>query len=274
MAGEANDRTVSIYDGSFARRHDRTDLDARMDSVIGEVMELNRDAFQAFYAASMAEHQRGAAIAATVGNGNRGIYWGHANEQWDVAPPTGDDPGGAFTPDQCDDPSFNAYCHILMGLAAARWGRWDDHARHIARFREHADESREEDPDHAALADARVEVLEGVGLWRRGDREAGRRILERHIHSTDMIGERARLEMGWLEADAGRPGQALRHFRTEVNGWARPAALYGMARMHDELGQHDQARRYYASLATIAHNGDDLPRVVEVREALAREGGR
>jgi tetratricopeptide (TPR) repeat protein len=271
-AADASERTLSLYGGTFSNRHDRTWLDARVDAFHGEAADADRTQFQAYYAINMGEVERGAGIAAGTSPISRGIFWGHASEVWDVAPPTGDDPGGPIDTRTCDDPAPNAFCYMLIGMAAARWERWDDHTRATRHFRDMADSLRADEPERADLFTAYAEVLEGTALWRRGNLAAGRALLERHRRHAGFPGERARLELGWLEAADGRPARALPHFRTAVESWPRPVSLYGMARMHEELGEHDQARRYYESLATMTRNGDPLPRIEEVRATLAREG--
>ncbi len=271
-AADAPERSLDLYGGTFARRHDRTWIDARLDVLLGEATGTDRTSFEAYYAVNQGEIERGARIAAGVDPASRGIFWGHASELWDVPPPTGDDPGGTLDTRTCDTPAPSTFCYLLIGMAAARWERWDDHARAVTHFRGVADSLRAE-PERAELYTAYADVLEGTGLWRRGDIVAGRRLLERHRHQAGFPGERARLELGWLEAAEGRPAMALPHFRTAVGSWPRPVALYGMARMHDRLGEHDQARRYYESVATMTRNGDPLPRIQEVRTTLAR-GGR
>lgn len=86
-------------------------------------------------------------------------------------------------------------------------------------------------------------------------------------------GDRARIELAWLELAVGRPLEALRHFRAEaLQGWDRPMALYGAGVALDRLGRHEEARAYYARLAAVAREADeDVPRLREVRVALARE---
>ncbi|NIP83257.1 MAG: hypothetical protein GWM90_30140, partial [Gemmatimonadetes bacterium] len=266
---DAPERTISVYLGTFGRKHDRIRLDARIQAIYGEVTESDQTAFQAYYAGTIGEIERGARIAAGITPGGRGIYWGHVNELWDVPPPTSETPGGVVDPAMCDDP-FNLFCHLFLGMAFARWDLRNDQATVMARLRARADSVREEDPETADRYEAYAEVIQGTGLWRRGDRRAGREILERHLQRADVGGERARIEMGWLEAASGRPAQAIPHFRTGTMDWARPIGLYGVATMYTRLDQHEQARPYYESLATLARDGDDLPRLREAREALAR----
>jgi hypothetical protein len=110
----------------------------------------------------------------------------------------------------------------------------------------------------------------GTAAWRRGDVRHGRELLQRHAVAVGQVGIRARHELAWLEAEAGRPAEALRQFRSVLVEFTRPAALYGMATMHEQLGQHDQAVGYWASLATLTEGADDLPAIRQARETLAR----
>jgi tetratricopeptide (TPR) repeat protein len=268
----ASERETSLYLGTFARRHDRIHLDARVHAIYHNAIEVDPTAFQSFYAATLGEMERGADLAARVSPGSRGIFWGHANELWDVPPPAADDPAGPVEPALCQEP-FNAFCSLYVGMAFARWGRAEEQAAVVASLRAHADSARAEDPESAETLGSYADVIEGTGLWRRGARRDGRALLERHHRRADVAGERARIELGWLEAAEGRPAQAVPHFRTATMDWPRPAGLYGLARMYRELGQDELAREAFQSLAAITRNADDLPRVQEIREALARESG-
>jgi tetratricopeptide (TPR) repeat protein len=118
-----------------------------------------------------------------------------------------------------------------------------------------------------------ADVIEGAGAVHQGDSRRGRELLDRHAQNAGLAGERARLELGWLEAAAGRPEQALRQFRSALNGFSRPEALYGVSHMHEQLGQPQQALPYWASLVTLTRDGEELPRIIEARQALARSAG-
>lgn len=270
MARSAPERTLLLYHGTFARRHDRFDRELFLEDVLEEHLEVNRDPYIAYNLSSMGELQKGATLAAngTVPPADRGIYWGQAQILWDVGPPGSDDPGGELELAACDVDGFRSTCHLFLGLAFLDWGQDAEHRRAIQRLREEAGVLGGDDPEAAEGHEAGADVLEGSGLRQRGNTAQGRQLLERHIERTDLVGEQARLEMARLEADEGRPAQALRHFRTALHGYFRPLALYGIARMHEELGQHDEAREHWESLVTLTRTGDDLPRIREAREAV------
>lgn len=266
-AADANERTISLYDGTFGRAHDRFDREEPIQTLLGALQEVSRDAFHAYYAASMGELERGASIiqGPTIRAADRGIYWGHVHELWEAEALEGD-VEGRLDPSDCDQPTFNPTCHIFVGMALARTGG-TEYQRSVARLRDEAEAVEPEDAEGAEQLRAWAEVLEATALWRRGSRAAGRERLERHLERTDLAGERARLEMGRLEAEEGRPGQALRHFRTALRGYARPVALLGLARMHREIDEEEVAREYYRSLAILTRPGEALPQIVEAREA-------
>ncbi|CAN5880085.1 hypothetical protein BH23GEM9_BH23GEM9_08930 [soil metagenome] len=264
-------RTLDTFGGTYNFRHDHFDRAAAIDASMATVMETNRVAFQAYYAGSMGEIQRGATIVAdpAVSTTDRAIYWAHVNRVWNIDPARfGSSP--AMTAAACDDPTFNSLCHLFVGTAAARLGGWAEHARSLARLREMAAAAEDENPDRAVGLNRMADVVEGVAAWRRGNVTLGRQLLDRHARTNNFAGAFARSELGWLEAEAGRPAQALRHFRSVLNGFDRPAALYGMATMHEQLGQPEEALTYWASLVTLTRSGEDLPRILEARAALAR----
>ncbi|HSK18923.1 MAG TPA: tetratricopeptide repeat protein [Longimicrobiales bacterium] len=267
-------RTFDLYGGTFARRHDRFDRDAAADAVWAKLTEANRVAFQAYYAGSMGRIEHGGAVAREprVTPSDRGIYWGHVNELWNTDP-SQHGAAAAMSPAVCDDPAFNSTCHLFVGTAAARLGRWPDHRRTLERLREQAAAVVADNPASAGRIEALADVVEGAGAAHQGDTRRGRELLERHAQNAGLAGERARLELAWLEAAAGRPERALRHFRSALAGYSRPLALYGVASMHEQLGQPEQARPYWASLVTLTRAGDELPRILEARQALARSAG-
>jgi tetratricopeptide (TPR) repeat protein/TolB-like protein len=261
-------RALDIFLGTYGRRHERFDREAALDVLFANSTETNRTAFQGYYAGSMGHVSRGGEIIArpAVSAADRAIYWAHVNELWNVQPP---DAGWASLAG-CETAGFHRLCHLLVGAAAARNGRWAEHARAIANMRQEAARVAASDPARATGVEREADVLEGLGAWRRGDLRRGRELLERHARVTGSGGEMARTELAWLEAEAGRPDQALRQFRSVLDGFKRPLALYGMAAMYEQLGQPAEARQQWARLATLTQGADELPRIVEARHALER----
>jgi tetratricopeptide (TPR) repeat protein/TolB-like protein len=266
-----SDRTLDIYLGTFGHRHDRFSREAAIDAIFGTKRETSRVAFQGYYAGATGHVQRGAEFMTdpAVTAAERAIYWAYVNELWNVQPPDATT-ARMMSPEACDAPGFHRLCHVYVGVAAAQTGRWADHGRAITRIRARIAEIAEENPEGAERLGHDVDVLEGAGAWRRGNLNRGRELLQRHARTADVSGERARLELAWLEAEAGRPDQALRHFRSLLEGWTRPVALYGAASMYEQMGQPQDALPLWASLVTLTEGGADLPRIVEARAALAR----
>jgi TolB-like protein len=265
---------LDTYLGTFARRHDHFDRDAAVDSVFGALNERPRVEFQAWHAGSIGQLERGAELVAStlVNSANRAVYWAHVQELWGAEPPPAQ-PGKSapMSQEACEEASFSHWCLTFVGAAMARMGRWAEHGRIVDRLRRGAQEARQAaDTTLATHLDSDVDVVEGAGAWRRGDLRRGRELLERHARTRSASGERARIELAHLEVEANRPSEALRHFRANLVGFQRPLALYGMARMHEQLGQAEEARRYWASFVTLTQPGDDLPRISEARAALAR----
>lgn len=263
-------REVETFYSAFARRHDRWDREESLEVIRAERWGSDVAPWIARYAGAMGELERGARLVARLTPAHQGFYWGHMNLYWDVAPPGESDPVGPLGPESCDDPEFTETCHLLLGVAFTGWGRWDDHDRSLARLREETARLREDDPGGADRLAAYADVLEGTGLWRRGERRRGRALLERHLLRSDWAGGVAHIQLGWIELDEDRPAEALRHFRTELVGFERPIALYGTARALDRLGQRDEARQYWRRLAVLTRTGDDLPRIREARRVFSR----
>jgi tetratricopeptide (TPR) repeat protein len=258
-------RALRVYGGAFGLKHDRLDRDAQVDAVLARVTNTDRTAFQAYYAGAMGQVQRGIDLAAgpRVEPAARAVFWALIHELWDARPP--DD---VLTVEACDTPAFDPVCFLAAGIATARLGGRGEHDRFVDRLRSAA--AAAADPVRAERLMGHADVIEGAAAWRAGDPGRGRDLLLPQARIVGPAGERARLELGWLEAETGRPAEALRHFRAALRSFTRASALYGAARMHEELGEPEGARGYWASLVTLTAQGDDLPRIREARQALAR----
>lgn len=256
-------RDLDSYGGTFAQRYDHFDRDAAIDSLFATVAKTNRTAFQAYYAAGRGAITRGAAIAANadVNATQRAIYHSYALNVWNVQPPA-----GALHADACQP--IGAFCAVFVGTALAHMERWPEHQQIIAKLRAAARESK--DTTAARRMEAVAEVVRGAGMRQRGDIAGARQVLTRYITETSALGDHARIELAWVEAEAKRPAEALRHFKAMENGFMRPVALYGAATMHEQLRERDKAKLYWAKFVTLTENGEALPRITEAREALAR----
>jgi tetratricopeptide (TPR) repeat protein len=261
--GKFSPADIQIYEGTFARRHDHFDRDAVVDSVLAAVLKVDRKAFQAYYAGSMGALQRGNAIAgdAAVSASSRAIYYAHLLDLWNVQPPA-----DVLKPDVC--PPNGITCSMMVGLAFANLGRWPEQQQVMTRLSTTG--KAEKDTALAGRFTAAVEVLRGAAMRRRGDVTGARELLTRYAGSAGEAGLRAREELAYLEAGAKRPADALRHFLSIQNGFLRPVGLYGAATMHEQMGEPDKARVYWSKFVKLTEKGDNLPRIAEARQALAR----
>ena len=78
--------------------------------------------------------------------------------------------------------------------------------------------------------------------------------------------------------DPGGPGaggwQRDRIHRARFYDWTRPRPVDSLARIHDERGDDARALAYDRSFLTTTREGEqDLPQIVEAREAVARLDG-
>jgi tetratricopeptide (TPR) repeat protein len=80
-----------------------------------------------------------------------------------------------------------------------------------------------------------------------------------------------RLYMAEVETSEGRVEEAIRHYQATLRGYQRSFGLLQMARLHEQANRSDEARRMYERFLIVTRQGDqDLPQIVEAREALAR----
>jgi tetratricopeptide (TPR) repeat protein len=74
--------------------------------------------------------------------------------------------------------------------------------------------------------------------------------------------------LGDLLLDAGRPADALAAYRSSLEAWPRRyRTLLGAARAAREVGDAEEAARYYGELLEVAGEGDD--RRLDLEEARA-----
>jgi tetratricopeptide (TPR) repeat protein len=266
-AAQVPNTVLARYLGTFARLHDDFAADLAVNEIVAAAQGINATGTRAMFQLSMAQFEVAQTTVAepAVTPAQRALFWAQANENWGV-----DAPAGSLDPARCDEPAFNSSCHLFIGVAAARLGRPADAQRSATRLREESRTIAEGDSALAVRLLAGADVVDGARVWRGGDLHRGRQLLERHFDMPAPFGLRARLELGWLETEAGRPAQAIRQFRSTLPAFTRPAALYALARTYEQLGQQDEALKWWTKLGALTENGDALPRVTEARAALGR----
>lgn len=80
--------------------------------------------------------------------------------------------------------------------------------------------------------------------------------------------------MGAWGASQGYPDEAIRHFESSLHGYQRPRADLELARLHEAAGRTEEALEFWNRLLVTTRAGDqDLPQVIEAREAVDRLTG-
>jgi serine/threonine-protein kinase len=274
VARAAPPRDVDLLLGTYTGWTDRFDRLELLDPVCAEVSGLSRTADIVWKRVSQGALRSAADLA---GQGQMspfglGVYFGHQFGLWGVAPR--DDLASQLTASLCAGP-YDATCSMFLAVALAGSERWTELAT-VVRSTRDAARASEASGDSAVAAGRFVaaEVMEAIGSWRRGDVAAARRGLTPHASLRGTVGGRAMLALAEIELSEGRWDQAIHYAQGQVHGYARPAAFYIQARAYEGKGDTAKALEAWRHFVTITRLGDDdVPRVREGREALARLGG-
>jgi tetratricopeptide (TPR) repeat protein len=261
-----------ILDGTFGTKMDQLDRTALLNPALEAAFGSNRDAFRLYLAGSRGALQAGTRYldSMALSGAAMGIYVGHVNELWGVTPQGAQ--AGLFQPDTCEEPSFNSTCYLFLGAAFVREEQWDHHRTVVQRLRGRAASLKAEDPEaDVGFLEATAQFLTAYESQVRGDFRAARPELVALRTRGDVVGGRARLALGELEAAQNRVEEAIRHYRSSQRGYQRPRAVLELARLSEAAGRPDEARKYWERFLVITRSGDpDLPQVVEARAALDR----
>ncbi len=272
--GNTLPRDIDYMLGSFTGWTDHFDRLEMVDSAWAESSGSNRNAAIVWKRVSQGALRSASELAATgqLPPANVGVYFGQQFELWGVAP--GGDLASLFTPSLCQEP-YNATCAMYLAVALAGGERWNELAAVVRSTREAARAS--EAAGDSAIAAGRLagaEIMEALGAWRRGDLAAARRGLTPHTSRGGVFGERALIALAEIELAEGRWDQAIHFAQGVLHGYARPWAFYIQAKAHEGRGDTAKALEAWRHFVTITRlGGDDVPRVREGREALARSSG-
>jgi class 3 adenylate cyclase/TolB-like protein len=148
----------------------------------------------------------------------------------------------------------------------------------IGRLRSAANARAREDSVAARALGGAARALEGYGLWKRERRAEALTALERAQKEILGVGvaEEANAVVRWwigeLLVEMDRPREAERWFRSF---WYDPLARYQLGKIHESLGDEEQARRDYAYFAEAWKDADPelRLRVEEANRASTRLGG-
>ena len=178
--------------------------------------------------------------------------------------------------------------HFVAGVVAADQGRWGDHEVVLGRAQEELRRRRAVgDTAAARVFDGVARALQGYALWKRGHPAEALpllQVVQRDILLTRGGRPRDGLEewalngwirwwLGQLLVELDRPREALAYFQTDVHeAFQYSLDHYESARIHQELGEFDEARESYEHVLVAWRDADPelQPRIQEARRALAR----
>ncbi|HSG07043.1 MAG TPA: tetratricopeptide repeat protein, partial [Longimicrobiales bacterium] len=171
----------------------------------------------------------------------------------------------------CEEPEVSTACQMFMAWGLARSGDLSGAAESARVLRRRAGEVGQ---DQADVMARRLTLVDGTLALVRGQTAEARKLLVPLTRGTGNEANMARVNMGDLERSAGNLAEAIRYYEGALGSYNRGQVTLALARIHDSRGETEEALRLYRSFLTITRVGDqDLPEVMEAREALARLGG-
>lgn len=269
---EEDARVSGLLDGTYTQRMDEWDRSALLEDAIETSQGINRDAFRLFKTGDQGALVAGAQAmdSLNVTDATKGVYLGHVNELWGWLPEG--EQASLLKPELCTTPSFNGMCSIFMGSLFIREGQWPKAETLLEGFRGEARRRLAEDPEaDVEYFETGARYLSGYEDLHRGNLRAAEPVLREMTTRPDIIGGRARLAMGEWEAAQGHVDEAIRHYQASLHSYQRPRAVLELARLYEAAGNTTKALEYWNRLLVTTRSGDqDLPQVVEAKEAVAR----
>ncbi|MCG6955797.1 MAG: hypothetical protein LJF04_07390 [Gemmatimonadetes bacterium] len=199
----------------------------------------------------------------------KGVAVGHMQGLWSTAKHL---PHHAIGTGTCESPTVSTQCQEFIGWGAARSGDLTTARASLRILRAHAAEAT--DSGGRAVIGERADVVEGTIAAAEGRAEDARRLLVASTRKPTVSGTLARASLADVEAAAGNFADATRYLEGNLTTYDRPLATLDLARLHDERGETDDAKKYYRSFLTMTRRGEkDLPEIVEAKAAMARLGG-
>ncbi len=204
-----------------------------------------------------------------VSNAVKGVAVGNDLGLWSTARGL---PHHALGTAACESPAVSTMCQEFIGWGAARSGDLTTAKASLRLLRRHAAEAT--DSVQRAGITTQADVVEGSIAAAEGHPDDARRLLVSPARTPTISGSLARTSLGEVEATAGNVADATRYMEGNLVTYGRTLAALELARLHDERGEVDEAKRYYGSFLTMTRRGDpDLPEIVEAKAALARIEG-
>jgi tetratricopeptide (TPR) repeat protein len=204
-----------------------------------------------------------------VSNATKGVAVGNNLAQWSTAKRL---PHHALGTAVCESPTVSTMCLEFIGWGAARSGDLTTAKASLRLLRQRAAEAT--DSTRRASTTVLADVVEGTIAAAEGRAADARRLLVSIARKPTVSGSLSRTSLGEVEAAAGNVADATRYMEGNLTGYGRFLAALQLARLHDERGEAEEAKKYYLSFLTMTRRGEpDLPEIVEAKAAMARLGG-
>ena len=175
--------------------------------------------------------------------------------------------------EDCQQPVFDPMCLAFVGVGSAMVGSMDEARRSLGDLRERAGDAGSGEGSEPGLQ-GWGDLVEGAIAVEEGRLADARRLLRPITEGNTNRAIAVQMVLGDLELEAGNATESIGHHSANLYDYTRPRAVYSLARIHEERGDQARALAYYRSFLTMTREGEqDLPQIVEAREAVARLEG-
>jgi tetratricopeptide (TPR) repeat protein len=167
---------------------------------------------------------------------------------------------------------LNGESTFVVAAYAATREQWDAHAQGVTVLRTRSDSlGAAGDTVAARRTRADAQLLEGFGLWRRGQAGQAVRVMDAARVQIPNQVDHARWWLGQLHLEAGRWTEAEPYFDSFMRYEPDPLATYYLAQIHERTGRREHARALYAFFAEHWAGADAAlqPRVDDARQRLS-----
>lgn len=164
---------------------------------------------------------------------------------------------------------------FLVAAYAAGAQQWDAHAAGVRLLRTRADSlSAAGDTVEARRIRGDARLLEGYGLWQRGQGDAGAAAMEEALHAMAGRSLTNRWWLGQLHFQAGRWTAAEPYFRSFMKTEPDPLTAWYLGQIYERTGRPERARAMFALFAESWADADPevQPFVDDARQRLGRLG--
>ncbi|MEN8374631.1 MAG: tetratricopeptide repeat protein [Gemmatimonadota bacterium] len=161
-------------------------------------------------------------------------------------------------------------CLLPVAMRAVDRGDWALHSEILDTIRAGIEQHRTSgDTISVGVGETIEAVISGYASLRRGQLDEARRALEAVQGRKRGPDHWVRWLLAETHAEAGRPREAIRYFRTTWLNSFKAYGAYRLGALYAEIGDRDKAREQYEAFLRMWRDADpDLPQLDEARRAL------